>query len=74
MGLAQIGPFTTAIQTMAAVVGAGILLGSFVMGSIGFLAGHSRQRVESHVLANGYYGGLFAAGFALVDLTLRYGG
>jgi hypothetical protein len=74
MSIGQVGPFTTAIETMATAVGAGILLGSFAMGAIGLLAGRPRRVLEARGLTDGYYGGLFAIGFVLVDLALRYGG
>jgi hypothetical protein len=74
MLIGQVGPFTTAIETMATAVGAGILLGSFATGAIGMLAGRSRRVLAARGLIYGYYGGLFAVGFVLVDLAIRYGG
>jgi hypothetical protein len=62
------------VEAMAAAVGAGIVLGSFAIGTVRFLAGRPRHALEAHVLTDGYLGGLIGVAVAVVDLVLRYGG
>jgi hypothetical protein len=73
MAFAQIGPLTTAAEAAATAIGAGILLGSFVLGTISLLRGTPRPILEGRVLTDGYLGGLVGACIALFDLLLRYG-
>lgn len=72
MGLAQIGPATTAFVAMATVVGAGIVLGSFARGLFGLVASWPRREIEARVLEDGYVGGAIGVIVALVDLLLHY--
>lgn len=58
---------------MATAVGAGMLLGSFSGGVLGFLTRRVRRFSEGFALAGGYCGGVIAVGFALLDLIARYG-
>jgi len=72
MALGRIGFFTTAIEALATAVGAGILLGGFLAGSIGMVAGWSRPLRDERTIFVGYVGGMAAVLFVLVDLALRY--
>jgi hypothetical protein len=71
MPLAQIGPFTSTLEAAATIVGAGILLGSFLFGGIALLRGASRQALERRVLTDGYLGGFIGVCVLVVDLGLR---
>jgi hypothetical protein len=73
MRVAQIGPFTTALEAGATAVAAGILLGSFAMGTYRLMKKRPRRELEAHVLTDGYAGGIVGAVGALLDLILRYG-
>ncbi len=73
MALGQIGLLTSAAESLATAIGAGMLLGSFGVGSFGLLAGWPRPALERRVLSDGYYGGIIGAVLALVDLGIRYG-
>lgn len=72
MGVGQIGLFTAAIEALAGAVGAGMLLGGFVAGSIGIAARHPRPLLDRWVLLAGYFGGSIGMGLAIFDLLLRY--
>jgi hypothetical protein len=74
MALAQIGPLTSLFEATAAAVGAGVVLGSVVMGVARLAAGWSRKRIERRALTDGYLGGIFGAAVAVVDVMLRYSG
>jgi hypothetical protein len=71
MVLAEIGPLTSSIESVGTAVAAGTLLGSFVIGTAGLLAGISREALTARVLTDGYSGGVFAAAAVLIDLALR---
>ncbi len=71
MALGQIGFFTDATEVMATAVGAGILLGGFLAGSIGIVTGQSRSRRDERVVLSGYAGGSIAILLMLIDLGLR---
>lgn len=71
MVLAGIGPLTSAIESVATAVAAGTLLGSFVIGTAGLLAGSPREVLAARVLTDGYGGGVLGALAVLVDLALR---
>lgn len=73
MGLAQVGPLTSLFEGFAAAVGAGIVLGGFLVGLYRVLRGGSRRELERHVLIDGYSGGLAGVFVVLLDLYLRYG-
>jgi hypothetical protein len=72
MALAQVGPLTAITESLATAVGAGMLMGAFLMGAAGYLAGWTRQTLEDRALTDGLAGGIFAAVLMLIDLTLRY--
>jgi hypothetical protein len=70
---AQIGLLTGTAEALATAIGAGMLLGSFVLGSLGLLYGQARQDLERRVLTDGYYGGIFGTLLTVADLASRYG-
>ncbi len=74
MGIAEIGPLTSALESLATAVGAGLLLGSFAIGSLRFLAGTPGRDLEAQVLTNGYWGGIASVWLVLGDLAVRYSG
>jgi hypothetical protein len=73
MAVAQIGPYTTALEAGATAVAAGIVLGSFAMGIYRLMKKRPRRELEAQVLIDGYVGGIIGAFVALFDLILRYG-
>lgn len=73
MAIAQIGPVTSAVEALAAVVGVGIVLGGFAMGVLRVMSKRPRAEVEGQILTAGYVGGLVGFGSVLLDLLLRYG-
>jgi hypothetical protein len=73
MALGQIGLLTSAAETLATAVGAGMLLGSFGVGTFLLLTGKSRQDLEGRVLSDGYYGGILGILLVATDLVLGYG-
>jgi hypothetical protein len=74
MASGQIGFFTDATELLATAVGAGILLGGFLAGSIGIVSGQPRSRRDEGVVSSGYVGGMIAILLVLIDLVLRYAG
>jgi hypothetical protein len=73
MVFAQVGPLTTIFEGFAAAVGAGIVLGSFVLGIYRLTTNHPRDELEARVLTDGYAGGLVGVLVTLIDLVVRYG-
>ena len=71
--LAEVGPFTALIESLATAVGAGVVLCSVAAGISGLAQGLPRSELESGTLMAGYVGGGFGAAIAVVDLILRYG-
>lgn len=72
MALAQIGPLTSLIESAAAAVGAGMLLGSFALGIQGLLRKLSAQGLERWALRGGYFGGVAGVLVILADIMIRY--
>ena len=70
--LAQIGFTTTVLESFATTIGAGMLMGGFVLGTIGLLLGDSRRSLERRALKVGYLGGLVGAGLLIFDVAMRY--
>ncbi len=60
------------IEATATSIGAGIVLGGFVMGAIGLAAGWSQENFERRVLRDGYMGGVVGSMALIVDLFFRY--
>jgi hypothetical protein len=73
MTIAQIGPLTTALEAVAASVGAGIVLGGVAIGAFRLTRGWARERIERRALTDGYLGGIVGAVAAVIDIVLRYG-
>lgn len=71
MNHVHIGPLTHAVESLAALTGAGILLGSFAIGLAGLLLGWPRRTLAARALTDGYLGGLFALFMGLLDLLAR---
>jgi hypothetical protein len=72
MPIAQIGPFTSIMESAAAAVAAGMLLGGFLTGLVGLMRGFSRQRFDWLVMQSGYIGGAGSLFVILADITLRH--
>lgn len=72
MLLAQIGPLTSLMESTAAAVGAGMLLGGFLTGLVGLIRAWPRRQFDARVLWYGYAGGVGAAVVMLADITFRY--
>lgn len=72
MAVAQIGPLTTVMESLATAVGAGMLLTAFGTGAVGSIAGWSRPRLEAAVVTVSYCGGIGAVGVVFIDLLVGY--
>jgi hypothetical protein len=72
MALAQIGPFTAMLESVAAAVGAGVVLGSVYSGLRGLRRSPLRE-IERGALSGGYFGGAIGAVLVVVDILVRYG-
>lgn len=72
MAIAQVGPVTSAVEALAGVVGAGIVLGGFAFGFCRMARGSPRRMLEAHVLTDGYFGGAIAVLLALIDIAVWY--
>jgi hypothetical protein len=70
--LAQIGPLTRMMESLATAIGAGMLLGAFAAGAAGVVRGMRREKLERHALVAGYLGGIVGVFLASVDLAVRY--
>ena len=71
MALAQIGPATNAMETLATAVGAGMLLGGFLVGGVAAVLGWPKAKLEEWTLSIGSGGGAFAVLLASVDWAMR---
>lgn len=65
--IAEIGPLTGILESMTRAIGAGIVLGTFTLGTLGLLAGRTRQMLETRVLTDGYAGGCVGLGAVIFD-------
>ena len=74
MAFAQVGPLTAVFEAAATAVGAGVVLGSVLVGSILLVVNLPRREIEGGALVGGYAGGGVGALIALTDAILRYGG
>lgn len=70
MSIAAVGPVSAAVEALASAVAAGGVLGSFLLGIVGFIAGRPREELAVRALTDGYAGGAFGAGAVLLDLIL----
>jgi hypothetical protein len=70
--LAHIGFTTTLLESVATSIGAGMLMGGFVVGAAGLLLGWPRKSLEGRSLSDGYVGGLVAAVLLIFDFLMRY--
>jgi hypothetical protein len=71
MPLAQIGPLTTVVESLATAVGAAMLLGAFAAGAMGVVFGVERKKLDALAFDTGYLGGIAGVVLSLVDLVLR---
>ncbi len=72
MALAQIGPLTELMQSVAAGVGAAMLLGGFMTGVVGLVRAWPRGQIDERVAEFSYIGGTGGILVILVDITLRH--
>jgi hypothetical protein len=72
MALGQIGPITAVLEGLATTVGAGMLLGGFVAGVVGVVAGWPRPILDAHVLFSSYAGGVGGMLLVLADTAMSY--
>jgi len=69
---AHIGTTTTALEAVATSIGAGMLVSGFVMAAVSFARGRKRGQIERNSLRDACIGGLFATGFIVFDVSMRY--
>jgi hypothetical protein len=73
MSIAEIGPFTSLMESAAAAIAAGMLLGGFVAGLTALIRRElPRQRFDWIVLQGGYGGGAGAILATLADITFHH--
>jgi len=72
MGVAGIGPITSLVESMAAAVGASMLLGGFAVGILGLVSNWPRPVLEGEALTGGYFGGAFGLAGFVADIIIRY--
>jgi hypothetical protein len=72
MPLARLGPISGALESAATAVGAGVLLGGFVAGSLGSIARRPRPQLDNFILDCGYVGGGVASFVVVIEGFLRY--
>ncbi|HEX5763335.1 MAG TPA: hypothetical protein VFY04_09470 [Solirubrobacterales bacterium] len=69
--MTQIGPLTDLTQSVAAAVGAGMLLGGFAAGLIGIVRAWPRRQFDRRVLGIGYLGGAAATLLVILDIIFH---
>ena len=69
---AHIGLVTSALESAAATIGAGMLVSGFAMAVVGIARGRTRREIEKNSLRDACIGGLFAIGMIALDLSMRY--
>ncbi len=69
---AHVGLVTTALESAATTIGAGMLVSGFVMAVLGLARGRTRGQIEKNSLRDACIGGLFAIGMIAIDLSMRY--
>jgi hypothetical protein len=62
------------LESVAAAVGAGVVLGSVYSGIRGLLQRSPLREIERGALSGGYFGGAVGAALVVVDILVRYGG
>jgi hypothetical protein len=72
MVFAQIGPLTGLLESFAAAVGAGMLLGGFAAGLVALIRGWPRRLFDRSVLESSYAGGAVAIIVILADITFHH--
>lgn len=70
--LAHIGLTTTVLESVATSIGAGMLMGGFVMAAAGLASGKAPGEIEARALRDACAGGLLATGLLIFDLVMRY--
>jgi hypothetical protein len=70
--IAQIGPLTTMLGLAATAIGAGVVVGGFLAGGAGMLAGRTRKEMEANALRDVFIGGSTGILCLCFDLLLRY--
>lgn len=70
MAFASAGIATGAFEVLAATIGSGLVVGSFV-GGLSTIAPRSRGRIEERALRGGYFGGLLALLGLVVDIVAK---
>ena len=68
MALNEAGPATSVLAALAASIGIGLVVGSFVAGAMSFASTRSQRDAEKWSLIGGYLGGFFALGLRVIDI------
>lgn len=69
---AYVGFTTTALESAATSIGAGMLISGFVMATAQFALGRTREKVEANALRDACVGGMGATVLIAFDLIMRY--
>jgi len=71
--LAQIGVATTLLELSATSIGAGVVVGGFIVASVATITGQTRSEVDRNSLRDVFMGGIGGMCCLLIDLITRYG-
>jgi hypothetical protein len=69
---ASVGPFTGVLEAVATSIGAGILVGGFVLGVIGSARRRPRKAIEAMAFVGGNFGGLVGLSLLTTDTLAKY--
>jgi hypothetical protein len=65
-----VGPLTSAIETSATSIAAGVVIGGFLEGMLSMLLGWDPANDNRRVVRSGHYGGAFALSAGVLDLLI----
>lgn len=67
--LASVGPATSALESLASSIGAGLVVGGFVGGLVSLLFGGQRSVSEKEAVKGSYPGGGFGLLLLILDIV-----
>jgi hypothetical protein len=69
---ASVGPLTGVFEALATSIGAGVVIGSFVVGLTNLVLGRGRGTSEEEALYGGYVGGAVGLGLLAIDIVEKH--
>jgi hypothetical protein len=70
--IASAGPYTGFLEVVATSIGAGIVVGGFAVGIVGFATGESQRPSEAMAMAGANLGGFFGLLLLLIDTLTKH--